>query len=85
MRAKARTTDRRGADIVAAVPDTTPLMVEVFVKCEVCGGTGKAPPPPVRLTVGGVDVKGMCESCRGEGGERRLVSLADFKRLLSEA
>jgi DnaJ-class molecular chaperone len=61
-------------------------MVEVVVKCEACGGTGKAPQPPaVRLTVGGIDVKGTCDVCQGEGGEKRRVSIADFKRLLSEA
>jgi DnaJ-class molecular chaperone len=73
--------------IVAVVPDTDSLMVEVFVRCEACGGTGNTPlpRPQVRLTVAGVDVKGTCSSCQGEGGERRRVSLADFKRLLSEA
>jgi DnaJ-class molecular chaperone len=69
------------------MPDTDTLMVEVFVRCAVCGGTGRTPlpPPQVRMTVGGVDVKGTCKSCQGDGGERRRVSLADFKRLLSEA
>src|SRR5258708_5045186 len=68
-----------------SVPDTQNVMVEVVVQCESCGGTGKTPQPPdVRLSVGGVDVKGMCSTCLGEGGERRRLSMADFKRLLGE-